>query len=96
VRTIRPSRKHTPRNKPLHTLARTDIASRRHPSRTLSHTPALGTGLAMAGATGAAAQSPPKRRNPCRDRAYPPSDQDGRGRPQTSQRTGLAHAGRPR
>ena len=72
-------------DKPLRTLMEADITSRRHVSRrTLLHGLGVGAGLAMAGGLGAVAQTPPKRRDPCRDGDHGPSDQDGCGRPPTS------------
>jgi hypothetical protein len=68
------------------TLADSDIGSRRSVSRrALLHKLGLGAGLAAVGAFGAAAQTQPKRRDPCRDGDQGiPSDTDGCGRPPTS------------
>jgi hypothetical protein len=62
------------------TLTDADISSRRNVTRrALLHTLGLGVGVAAAAAFGPStrAQTPPKRRDPCRDGDHGPSDRDG-------------------
>jgi hypothetical protein len=69
----------------VQTLKDTDILSRRHVSRrALLNTLGIGAVVAAAATGGSTAQTPPKPRDPCRDRDHGPSDQDGCGRPTTS------------
>ena len=68
-----------------YTLGDADISSRRNVSRrALLHTLGIGAAAAAVAAGSGMAQTPPKPRDPCRDRDHGPSDQDGCGRPVTS------------